>query len=60
MFAHMIFVFATGCSTVLLPERVVQALNLKLEYIDSPPQLHQPKSLSSEYGKVSSLIPHYV
>ncbi|KAM7531921.1 hypothetical protein LguiB_035331 [Lonicera macranthoides] len=49
-----------GCSTVLLPERVVQALNLKLESIDSPPQLHQPTSLSSEYGKESALIPNYL
>ncbi|OMO97344.1 hypothetical protein COLO4_14683 [Corchorus olitorius] len=30
----------TGCSTVLLPARVVQALNLNLDEINAQPQLH--------------------
>ncbi|XP_028052037.1 uncharacterized protein LOC114256580 [Camellia sinensis] len=29
----------SGCSTVLLPDRVVQALNLNLDAMDSSPQL---------------------
>lgn len=30
----------TGCSTVLLPDRVVQALNLNLGSVDTPPQVY--------------------
>lgn len=43
----------TGCSTVLLPDRVVQALNLNLEAMEAPPNL-QPRcngSFNGEYGK---------
>ncbi|KAK3037480.1 hypothetical protein RJ639_031974 [Escallonia herrerae] len=32
-----------GCSTVLLPDRVVQALNLNLESMDAPPPQIQPR-----------------
>ncbi|KAM7464012.1 hypothetical protein LguiA_032133 [Lonicera macranthoides] len=40
-----------GCSTVLLPDRVVQALNLNLEAMEAPPNL-QPRcngSFNAEY-----------
>lgn len=37
-----------GCSTVLLPDRVVQALNLNLDAMDVPPQ-PQPRTLALDY-----------
>lgn len=47
-----------GCSTVLLPDRVVQALNLNLEAMDAQPQLHQSqfnRTLTPDYDAAAAL-----
>ncbi|CAA2972857.1 Hypothetical predicted protein [Olea europaea subsp. europaea] len=40
----------SGCSTVLLPDRVVQALNLNLESMDSQPQIRANGNFTPDYG----------
>lgn len=41
------------CSTVLLPDRVVQALNLKLEAVDTPAQPKYNGGLGPDYGTLA-------
>lgn len=56
-----LFFLSTACSTVLVPARVMQALNLNLEDICSQPHV-QPMGggrLNSENGKITSSVINY-